>query len=97
MVTVESPPVSPRWPRQSRWSPQGAIELRGLHELPPNLWVTVPPGVKGQEGGDVDMILRSATGTACFRTVQPAGQSFAHAEANESVIAALSKVIDLAR
>jgi hypothetical protein len=76
---------------------QGAVELRGLLNLLPDLRVIVLSGLKAQEGWDAHLDLPIGDQYRVLRTVHPAGQSFAQAGATEKFAATLTKVVDLVR
>lgn len=76
---------------------QGAIELRGLLDLLPELRVIVLAGRKAQDGWDTHLDLELGGEYRVLRTVHPAGQSFAQVGARERFTATLAKVVELVR
>lgn len=70
---------------------QGAVELRGLLELLPDLRAIVLSGQKAQAGWDAYLDLALGDRYRVLRTVHPAGQSFAQAGAKENFAATLAK------
>ena len=76
---------------------QGAVEMRGLLKLLPDLRVIVLSGLKAHKGWDTHLDLAIGDQYRVLRTVHPAGQSFAQAGAKEKFAATLTKVVDLVR
>ncbi|UBQ02767.1 uracil-DNA glycosylase [Curtobacterium sp. TXMA1] len=74
---------------------QGAVELRGLLELLPDLRVIVLAGRKAEAGWDAHLDLAVGDRYRVLRTVHPAGQSFAQAGAKQRFTATLAKVFEL--
>ncbi|MFS2028726.1 MULTISPECIES: uracil-DNA glycosylase [unclassified Curtobacterium] len=70
---------------------QGAVELRGLLALLPDLRAIVLSGQKAQTGWDAYLDLAIGDRYRVLRTVHPAGQSFAQAGAKEHFVATLTK------
>ena len=74
---------------------QGALALRGLLDLLPDLRVIVLSGRKAQEAWDAHLDLAIGDRYRVLRTVHPAGQSFAQAGAREHFTATLARVAEL--
>lgn len=74
---------------------QGAVELRGLLNVLPNLRVIVLAGQKAQQAWDAHLDLIIGDQYRVIRTVHPAGQSFAQRGAKERFVAALRKTAEL--
>lgn len=72
---------------------QGAVELRGLLALLPDLRAIVLSGQKAQAGWDAYLDLAIGDHYRVLRTVHPAGQSFAQAGAKEHFVATLTKAV----
>ncbi|WIB65760.1 uracil-DNA glycosylase [Curtobacterium sp. MCBD17_040] len=70
---------------------QGAVELRGLLRLLPDLRVIILGGQKAQAGWDTHLDLHLGDQYRILRTVHPAGQSFAQAGAREKFAATLQR------
>ncbi|MFS2028970.1 MULTISPECIES: uracil-DNA glycosylase [unclassified Curtobacterium] len=70
---------------------QGAVELRGLLALLPDLRCVILSGQKAQAGWDEHLDLTLGDRYRVLRTVHPAGQSFAQAGAKEHFVATLTK------
>lgn len=76
---------------------QGAIELRGLLELLPDLQVIVLAGDKAKAGWDDNLDHLIGDRYRVLRTVHPAGQSFARAGNRERFTAILTMTAELTR
>jgi hypothetical protein len=74
---------------------QGAIELRGLLDILPEVRVIVLAGQKAQDGWDAHLDLSIGDRYRVLRTVHPAGQSFAQIGAREKFTATLTKVAEI--
>jgi hypothetical protein len=74
---------------------QGAVELRGLLGLLPDLRVIILSGQKAQEGWDTHLELTIGDHYRVLRTVHPAGQSFAQPGARDRFSATLKKTREL--
>lgn len=74
---------------------QGAVELRGLLELLPDLRVIVLAGDKAKAGWDANLDHVIGDRYRVLRTVHPAGQSFARAGNRGKFTATLTKAAEL--